>query len=331
MIPYILVSYAGGIVMNLLSLEYFLVAAEEMNFTKAANRLYITQQSLSGHIKKLEEYFGCPLFDRGSPLSLTKEGRGLQQAARRLLSSAADLEKEIQDIRDLRNGELLIGITRNRGALYLPPILSAFHRQFSNIKLTIFEGNSQETEIALERAQIDLLVGYPPLNQDSVQSIPFWTEKTVMVVPYQILKNYFPAEYESILSGQRQLQLSDIRYCPVIAMDPETRLGRRFHEACNMAGFTPKVILKAKSLSVLVPLCLGGLGILVCPEVFLLPYRAQINRGMSCEVSLFPADAVTPPKEICVNYLRNKYLSTAAKSFIQIVEQEKHLLAWNLF
>lgn len=50
--------------MNLLNLEYFLVAAEELNFTKAAKRLYITQQSLSNHIAKLESYFGADLFDR---------------------------------------------------------------------------------------------------------------------------------------------------------------------------------------------------------------------------------------------------------------------------
>ena len=50
--------------MNLLNLRYFLVAAEELNFTRAARRLYISQQSLSGHILKLENYFGVELFDR---------------------------------------------------------------------------------------------------------------------------------------------------------------------------------------------------------------------------------------------------------------------------
>lgn len=317
--------------MNLLSLEYFLVAAEEMNFTRAANRLYITQQSLSGHIKKLEDYFGCPLFDRGTPMTLTKEGLGLQKAATRLLASAADVEKEIRDIRDLRNGELSVGITRTRGNLYLPPILTKFHEQYPNIHLTIFEGNSAETESALDRAQIDLLIGYQPLGKGNVESIRFWSERTVLAVPNIILMRFFPGDYEQILTHQRMISLNDLRHCPIIAMDRETRLGRRFYEACSEANFEPKVIIEAKSLGVLVPLCLNGLGILACPEVFLLPYRAMIGNYDKNTVMLFPADNITPPRDVCINYLKEKYLSTAAKCFIEIVEQEKDRLAWTLY
>ena len=64
--------------MNLRSLEYFLAAAEELNFTRAAERLFITQQALSSHISKLEEYYGVRLFDRGIPMTLTDAGRALQ-------------------------------------------------------------------------------------------------------------------------------------------------------------------------------------------------------------------------------------------------------------
>lgn len=59
---------------NFLNLKYFLILSEEMNFRKAAHKLYITQQSLSGHIQKLEEYFGVPLFYRSTPLRLTPAG-----------------------------------------------------------------------------------------------------------------------------------------------------------------------------------------------------------------------------------------------------------------
>ena len=65
--------------MNLLNLEYFLIAAEELNFTRAAKRLHIAQQSLSNHIAKLEDHFGTPLFDRNPPMSLTPAG-GMFQA-----------------------------------------------------------------------------------------------------------------------------------------------------------------------------------------------------------------------------------------------------------
>lgn len=65
---------------NFLNLEYFLVAAEELNFTKAAKRLYISQQSLSNHISNMEKEFDVILFNRTTPLTLTYAGQALRPA-----------------------------------------------------------------------------------------------------------------------------------------------------------------------------------------------------------------------------------------------------------
>ena len=78
---------------NFLNLKYFLILSEEMNFRKAAHKLYITQQSLSGHIQKLEEYFGVPLFYRSTPLRLTPAGIHLKNRAAELLTLESDLQK----------------------------------------------------------------------------------------------------------------------------------------------------------------------------------------------------------------------------------------------
>ncbi|NYC53083.1 DNA-binding transcriptional LysR family regulator [Clostridium beijerinckii] len=67
--------------MNFLNLEYFLTAAEELNFTKAAKKLFISQQSLSSHISKLENDLGVELFNRTVPLTLTPAGKSLVKNA----------------------------------------------------------------------------------------------------------------------------------------------------------------------------------------------------------------------------------------------------------
>ena len=77
--------------MNFRNLQYFLAATEEKNFTHAARRLYISQQSLSGHVAKLEEELGVPLFERGPELKLTYAGERLALIARQICS----LEQEI--------------------------------------------------------------------------------------------------------------------------------------------------------------------------------------------------------------------------------------------
>ena len=70
---------------NFLNLEYFLAAAEELNITRAAKRLYISQQSLSNHISNLEKEFDVQLFNRTTPLTLTYAGRALKLRAKQLL------------------------------------------------------------------------------------------------------------------------------------------------------------------------------------------------------------------------------------------------------
>ena len=90
---------------NFLNLEYFLVAAEELNFTKAAKRLYISQQSLSNHISNLEKEFDIALFHRTTPLTLTYAGQVLEKRAREILELREETYHEIADIKDFSKGK----------------------------------------------------------------------------------------------------------------------------------------------------------------------------------------------------------------------------------
>ena len=112
--------------MNFLNLQYFCVAAEELSFTKAAKRLFISQQSLSSHISRLEEEFGVVLFNRTQPVTLTQAGECLYRNSQILLYQKHQTEKAIQDIRDFRSGELTVGVSTSRGAIMLADIVPAF-------------------------------------------------------------------------------------------------------------------------------------------------------------------------------------------------------------
>ena len=85
--------------MNLKSIEYFLITVEEMNFTRAAGRLYISQQALSSHISRLEEEYGIRLFERKPALSLTPEGEEMYFYGSRILEAERKLRAAFSDIR----------------------------------------------------------------------------------------------------------------------------------------------------------------------------------------------------------------------------------------
>ena len=105
--------------MNFLNMQYFCVTAEELSFSKAAKRLFITQQSLSDHITRLEAEYGVELFRRTRPISLTPAGECLYRNSREILRQKAETEKILQDIRDARNAEQSIGVSTSRGSLLL--------------------------------------------------------------------------------------------------------------------------------------------------------------------------------------------------------------------
>ena len=169
---------------SLTSLKCFAAAAEELNFTRAAKRLFISQQALSSHISKLEEYYGVRLFDRGIPMTLTDAGRALQKHAREILSSVDDYAREVQDIKNFRQGELTVGIPVTRGTIMLPPLLSAFHQLFPQIRLHLVEGTvSGNIADALYDGTADLCIGYQPENTEELAVTPLFEEKFVVLVP----------------------------------------------------------------------------------------------------------------------------------------------------
>jgi len=182
----------GGTFLNLLDLEYFLITAEELNFTKASKRLFISQQALSQRIQKLETHFGMKLFDRIQPITLTPAGRSLQKYAHQLIKLLHESERKLQDIKNFRYGEIFIGVTHVRGSVLLPPILSKFCCQFPQIKIHLTEGTSQEIENALLAGKIDLSIGFPPSETKNTSSEVLMTDRFKLVVPEQIIDMYLP-------------------------------------------------------------------------------------------------------------------------------------------
>lgn len=193
---------------NFLNLEYFLAAAEELNFTRAAKRLYISQQSLSNHISNMEKEFDVVLFNRTSPLTLTYAGQALKVRARELLDLKDETYREIADIKDFSTGQLSIGVSHTRGRFILPEILPVYQSEFPGIELHLIEGNSSELANDLLHGNIDLMIDLLPFTAENVDTVPICQEEILLVVPNAVLK-------KSIRNRQRSFATSwnRVRMC----------------------------------------------------------------------------------------------------------------------
>ena len=110
---------------NHLNLVYFIAAARELNFTRAAEKLYISQQALSNHIASLEKEVGLTLIERKAPMRLTCGGEIFYKYALEMEASYQAMLQELSDVKDEKRGKFAVGISHTRGRLLLPKVLPA--------------------------------------------------------------------------------------------------------------------------------------------------------------------------------------------------------------
>lgn len=315
---------------SLTSLNYFAVAAEELNFTRAAKRLYISQQALSNHISKLEEYYGVKLFDRGTPMTLTEAGRALQRHAKGILNSVEASAREVQDIKNFRQGELTVGIPVTRGTIMLPPLLSAFHQMFPQIHLHLVEGTISGSIIdALYDGTADLVIGYQPEQTDELAVTPLFKEKFVILVPHRLMKEYLSPDQQRRL-GRGPLSIERFAALPFVAQNPETMNGQVFQTLCQNAGVRPNVVVVTQNLITEASLCMEGMGACVLPYTFVSPNQRLFGRGSTplfsqeglSRLSVYPLDISSLGTfQISVCRLKNKLLTQAGREFINLARE----------
>lgn len=311
---------------NFLNLEYFLVAAEELNITKAAKKLFISQQSLSSHISNLEKEFDVVLFHRTSPLTLTCAGQALKARARELLDLRGETYKEISDIKDFSAGQLSIGVSHTRGRVILPEILPVYQSQFPGIRLHLSEGNSSELALDLLHGNVDLMIDLLPFTVEHVDTVPICGEEILMVVPDEVLLKAYPGRLEEIRHSL--LAAADIRLleqCPFILLKKGNRIRTIADEIFEDAQISPHIVLETENIETVLALCAKGMGITFYPKMFMSPDQPShscrnplLEKG---HLNLCTLDYSRTHGILGIGYHKDRYMSRAAREFIRIARE----------
>lgn len=142
--------------MEIRQLKTFRVVADQLNFTKAAQRLFMAQSSVSAQVKSLEEELGVKLFDRiGRRVMLTDAGIKLYNYARRIENMTDEIRSEVSNVLDFQ-GSLTIRVPETIASVYMPPIVARFHRECPNVKLNLINCSDLQLREELNSGRIDL-------------------------------------------------------------------------------------------------------------------------------------------------------------------------------
>lgn len=308
---------------NFLNLEYFLVAAEELNFTKAAKKLFISQQSLSNHISNIEREFDVTLFNRTTPLALTYSGQALKVRARQLLELRDETYREIADIKDFSIGQLTIGVSHTRGRMILPEILPIYKEQFPNIDLKLVEGNTTDLDHDLLHGKIDLVIGMLPFRVENVETVPICEEEILLAVPDAVLERTFPGrldEIKELLS--RNTDLSLLKDCPFLLINKKNRVRSIADEMFDDNQMTPDIVLETENIETVMALCTKGMGITFYPKMFINGHShlQHLLKGKS-SLNFYSLNHSRAHGILAIGYYKGHYMSQATKEFIRITKE----------
>lgn len=308
---------------NFLNLEYFLVAAEELNFTKAAKKLFISQQSLSSHILKLEKDLDVELFNRTAPLTLTPAGKSFAKNAMRILDLKEQALKELADIKDFKRGDLYIGVSHTRGRAFLPEILPHYNKKFPNVNLHLLEGNSKELDTALFRGDVDLIIGMLPFNVEDVEIVPLYNEEVLMVVPDNILTRHFPDSYDEVKKKlEMNVDITLLKDCPFLMVNTRNRVRIIADEIFKQKEIKPNIILETESIETVLALAVKGMGITFYPKTLMNNKDLIFDKGILTGVNIYHMQYNKTHGTLAIGYQKNRYISQALKEFIKLAGEK---------
>ncbi|WJR66734.1 LysR family transcriptional regulator [Neorhizobium sp. CSC1952] len=238
--------------MDIRSMACFVAVAEELHFRRAAERLHLTQPSLSQRIRALEFEIGTDLFvrDRRS-VALTPAGKAFLEPARRAIENA-DAAKE-QALRAMRGeaGRLRLGFTAIAFYGVLPEAVQAYRRRYPGVDVELSEMNSPSLETALTMGAIDLAILHPPLANPhlAVRELP--DEPFVLALP-----SSHP------LASRAEIRIADLAGEPLLIAPRSVgpSIHDRFIALFQEEGISPRIVQEMTPMTTLVGLVAAGVG-----------------------------------------------------------------------
>src|SRR5215469_3039442 len=171
--------------MELRQLRYAVAVASHRNFTRAAAAVPVAQPALSHQVKLLEKELGIELFERSrSGVRLTEAGEIFILRARRALAEVDAAREEIDALKGLASGRLIIGAMQAMGGLDLPRLLAAFHMAYPGIDVSLREESTHDMFTAAMNGELDLAIAAlnvePPAG---LEVLPLLREPVLLAVP----------------------------------------------------------------------------------------------------------------------------------------------------
>ncbi len=256
--------------MSLLSLRYFLVAAEELNITTAARRLYVTQQTLSTHIQRLEREYQVTLFNRKPKLSLTPEGERMVKYASRIARLERVMSAEFADLDRCARGVLSLGISRMRARHFFSRLWQGYRKRFPNIEIHLHEGGADILEKLAVTRRADLCIGVEMRASPSLRLKTLMREDFYCAVGKELFHEHYGVKARAVLREfSHGFSFASLPDLPLLLLSPANRLRRLVDQRLDALDRIARPAFESNDLELLASMCESGAGVAFFPATML--------------------------------------------------------------
>lgn len=222
--------------MDTVSLVYFSEAAKDLNFTKTAQRLFISQQTLSNHIARLEENYGVKLFERKPRLMLTYAGETLLDFARSYKTSEENLKAQLTDIAQKDSAQLRIGCTPHRTSIVTPILAEEFSERYPNVKLDFYVYHSVDLMEMLVNGELDIALAIDKIQHPLLKTTPLFQDQIYLMVSRTLLNQYYGNQANAMIcsAAEHGADLPDFIQLPFVDIRSANLIRDVFH-SCDLS------------------------------------------------------------------------------------------------
>ena len=278
--------------MTITQLYYVLAVAENQNFTKAAEKCFVTQPTLSMQIQKLEEELDIQIFDRSKkPIELTEVGKKIVNQARNIVNESDRIQDIVDQQKGFIGGEFKLGIIPTIMPTLLPMFLKTFIKKYPKVKLKIEELTTEEIISRINDGHLDAAIASTPLENENIK------ERVLFFEPFV---SYVPSNHR--LNSKAKIEVSDLDISDILLLEDGHCFRDGVINLCKAFKNTgdESFQLESGSIETLIKLSNEGLG------MTLLPYLHTLDIKESEKKYLHYFKDPSPAREVSLIYHKSE-------------------------
>lgn len=246
--------------------QMFLYAVEEMSFTKAAKRAYVTQQCLSDHIRRLEESYMVTLFQRTPRLELTQAGQLLYQTLCQIRLLERDVANALNGTRDEIQGVVTVGISASRSKLVIPKLFHDYRQQYPNVRLSVVLEQTQNLLALLLQGKIDLFLGINCPAHPLIEKRLLVEEAIYLTATRRLLETQLPSGWAS---NRNRIKIGELAHLS-LAFNPQvSTIAQTVERFLDRSALVANTVCSVGDYATQLSLCRLHQVATFCPEGFL--------------------------------------------------------------